>query len=52
MSKQKVVTSFIELGNNIRGHRVSGENKNEIKENLNRVFANARKRLNSNNIVG
>jgi hypothetical protein len=44
MSKQEVVKSFIELGNGIRGHKVSGS-KNEIQNNVNRVFANARKRL-------
>jgi hypothetical protein len=53
MSKHETVKALVILGNDIRGHRVSGKNKAEIKTNVGRVFANAREKINhSQYIVG
>lgn len=51
MLKQELIATFIEIGNGIQGHRVSGTNKTQINKNVKRVFANARKRIDSQNLV-
>ncbi len=42
-SKQERIKELIELGNGVRGHRVSGRTKAETKNNIRNVFAKSRK---------
>ncbi len=51
-SNKKIIREFVELGNNVRGHRVTGANRSETKKNVSRVFANARRRIEKINCMG
>lgn len=43
-SNQKYIKELVEAGNGVPGHRVAGSTKAETKNNIRRVFANARQR--------
>lgn len=51
-SNQRYIRELVDIGNGVRGHRVSGSTKAETKNNIRRVFADARKRATTANIVG
>lgn len=49
---KQLVSELVEIGNEVKGHRINGSNKAEIKKNIRRVFANARQRSEARNIMG
>ena len=51
-SKQKeLIATLVKMGNEVQGHKVSDPDKSQIKKNVKRVFANARERINLQNLV-
>lgn len=51
-SNQKIIRDLVDLGNAVHGHRVKGATRSETKQNVSRVFANARKRIEKSNCMG
>lgn len=51
-SNGKLIRELIDLGSDVRGHRVDGSNKAEIKKNISRIIADARTRSKKAHFVG
>lgn len=53
MRKNKqLISELVTIGSGLKGHRIEGSNKAEIKKNIRRVFENARQRSEARNIMG
>ncbi len=51
-SNKKLIRKLIDLGSGVRGHRINGSDKVEIKKDINRIIAKARTRSKKADIVG
>ena len=44
LSRGKFIRELVDLGSDVRGHRVNGSNKAEIKKDINQIIVKARTR--------